>query len=164
MLQSRRNELVAFCHPRNRDHHDLPSQVHHLRLLRHPHTLSHGRDEEALSLLGDTKSFFRTTALSHLGQAQRLTGDREAAIKTLRQAVTLGEQLGHHLIMLEALGYLTLLLYQQGQMREAVLLCQRAVGQYTDERGSPLGMAGLVLIPLGALLFEANDLGGRRAT
>jgi LuxR family transcriptional regulator, maltose regulon positive regulatory protein len=114
--------------------------------------------QEALSLLGDTKSFFRTTALSHLGQAQRLTGDREAAIKTLRQAVTLGEQLGHHLIMLEALGYLTLLLYQQGQMREAVLLCQRAVGQYTDERGSPLGMAGLVLIPLGALLFEANDL------
>jgi LuxR family transcriptional regulator, maltose regulon positive regulatory protein len=114
--------------------------------------------QEALSLLGDTKSFFRTTALSHLGQAQRLTGDRDAAIKTLRQAVTLGEQLGHHLIMLEALGYLTLLLYQQGQMREAVLLCQRAVGQYTDERGNPLGMAGLVLIPLGALLFEANDL------
>jgi LuxR family transcriptional regulator, maltose regulon positive regulatory protein len=114
--------------------------------------------QEALSLLGDTRSFFRTTALSHLGQAQRLTGDREAAIKTLRQAVTLGEQLGHHLIMLEALGYLTLLLYQQGQLREAVLLCQRAVGQYTDERGSPLAMAGLVLIPLGALFFETNDL------
>jgi ATP/maltotriose-dependent transcriptional regulator MalT len=114
--------------------------------------------QEALSLLSDTKSFFRTTALSHLGQAQRLTGDREAAIRTLRQAVTLGEQLGHHLIRLEALGYLTLLLYQQGQLREAVLLCQRAVGQHTDERGSPLGMAGLVLIPLGALLFETNDL------
>ena len=114
--------------------------------------------QEALALLGDTRSFFRTTALSHLGQAQRLTGDRRAAIQTLRQAVTVGQLYGHHLITLEALGYLTLLLYQQGQLREAVLLCQQAAGQYTDERGHPLPMAGLVRIPLGALYFETNDL------
>jgi LuxR family maltose regulon positive regulatory protein len=114
--------------------------------------------QEALQLLGDTKSFFRTTALSHLGQAQRLTGDRQAAIQTLRQAVTVGQLFGHHLITLEALGYLTLLLYQQGQLREAIRLCQQAAGQYTDERGNPLPMAGLVLIPLGSLYFENNDL------
>jgi LuxR family transcriptional regulator, maltose regulon positive regulatory protein len=114
--------------------------------------------QEALTLLGDTKSFFRTTALSHLGQAQRLAGDRPAAIQTLRQAVGVGQQLGHHLITLEALGYLTLLLYQQGQLREAHLLCQQAASQYTDERGNPLPMAGLVLIPLGALYFEIDDL------
>jgi ATP/maltotriose-dependent transcriptional regulator MalT len=33
--------------------------------------------QEALTLLGDTESFYRTTALSHLGQAQRLVGDRQ---------------------------------------------------------------------------------------
>jgi LuxR family maltose regulon positive regulatory protein len=113
--------------------------------------------QQALTLLGDTKSFFRTTALSHLGQAQRLTGDRAAAILTLRQAVTVGQLLGHHLITLEALGYLTLLLYQQGQLREAILLCEQAAGQYTDEHGRVLPIAGLVQIPLGALYFETDD-------
>src|SRR5262249_56147277 len=72
--------------------------------------------------------------------------------------VVLGQQLGHHLIMLEALGYLTLLLDEQGQRREAILVCQQAVGQYMDAHGSPLPMAGLVYIPLGALYFETNDL------
>jgi LuxR family maltose regulon positive regulatory protein len=114
--------------------------------------------QAALQLLGDTKSFFRTTALSHLGQAQRLAGDGRAAIETLRQAVAVGQLLGHHLITLEALGYLTLLLFQQGQLREAILLCEQAARQHTDERGHPLPMAGLVLIPLGALYFEADDL------
>ena len=114
--------------------------------------------QQALTLLGETKSFFRTTALSHLGQAQRLTGDGQAAVATLRQAVTVGQLLGHHLITLEALGYLTLLLYQQGQLREAILLCQQAAGRYADERGHPLPIAGLVLIPLGALYFETDDL------
>src|SRR5262249_27792261 len=94
--------------------------------------------QEALALLGDTTSFFRTTALSHLGQAQRLTGDRPAAIQTLSQAVALGQQLGHSLITLEALGYLTLLLYQQGQMREALQLCRQAVAKYRDDQGNPL--------------------------
>jgi LuxR family transcriptional regulator, maltose regulon positive regulatory protein len=114
--------------------------------------------QEALALLGDTESFFRTTALSHLAQAQRLTGQREAAIQTLRQTVSLGHRLGHHLITLEALGYLTLLLYQQGELAEAVRLCEQAVGRYTDARNNPLPMAGLVYIPLGTLYFELNDL------
>jgi LuxR family maltose regulon positive regulatory protein len=114
--------------------------------------------QEALALLGDTKSFFRTTALSHLGQAQRLTGDRQAAIQTLRQAVTVGQQLGHHLITLEALGYLTLLLYQQGELRDAIVLCEEAARRYTDERGNPLPIAGLVLIPMGGLYYETDEL------
>src|SRR5262249_30776876 len=35
--------------------------------------------QSALTLLGGSESFFRTTALSHLGQALRLTGDRQLA-------------------------------------------------------------------------------------
>ncbi len=114
--------------------------------------------EEALALLGNTQSFFRTTALSHLGQAQRLMGDRRAAIQTLRQAVALGQQLHHDLITMEALGYLTFLLYQQGELREALLLCEQAISQHTDREGRPLPMLGLVYIPLGLLCFETNDL------
>jgi LuxR family maltose regulon positive regulatory protein len=112
---------------------------------------------EALALLGNTKSFFRTTALSHLGQAQRLTGDRQAAIQTLRQAVTLGQQLRNPMIALDALGYLTLLLFQQGQLREAILLCQQALAPYADQKHTP-PVAGLAFIPLGTLHLETNDL------
>src|SRR5258708_18443413 len=104
--------------------------------------------QEALALLGDTQSFFRTTALSHLGQAQRLTGDRQAAIQTLRQAVALGQKLKHPLITMEAVGYLTLLLYQQGALREAILLCEQAVSQYTDANNQPLPVAGPGSLPL----------------
>jgi LuxR family maltose regulon positive regulatory protein len=114
--------------------------------------------QAALTLLGDTESFFRTTALSHLGQALRLTGDRQAAIQTLRQAVRLGQHLEHHLITLEALGYLAPLLYMQGQLREALTLCQHAADQYRDTRGNPLPMAGLVHVPLGFLYYETDDL------
>src|SRR5260221_7405256 len=114
--------------------------------------------QEALALLGDTQSFFRTTALSHLGQAQRLTGDRQAAIQTLRQAVALGQKLKHPLITMEAVGYLTLLLYQQGALREAILLCEQAVSQYTDANNQPLPVAGPVFIPFGRLSFWSHSL------
>lgn len=114
--------------------------------------------EEALALLGDTESFYHTTALSHLGQAQRLVGERQTAIKTLRRAIALGQRLGNHLMTLEALGYLTQLLYQQGQLREAILLCEQAARQYLDGRNLPLPMAGLVYVPLGMLYYETNDL------
>ena len=114
--------------------------------------------EEALTLLSDTESFYRTTALSHLGQAQRLVGDRQTAIETLRQAIALGQRLGNHLITLEALGYLTQLLYQQGELREAIMSCEQAARQYQDAAGQPLPMAGLIYVPLGMLHYESDDL------
>ncbi len=114
--------------------------------------------EEAITLLSDTESFYRTTALSHLGQAQRLTRDRQTAIHTLRQAMALGQRLGHHLPVLESLGYLTLLLNQQGQLREAIQACEQATGQFLDVRGNPAPVAGMVYVPLGMLYYEINDL------
>ncbi|MBS1788338.1 MAG: helix-turn-helix transcriptional regulator [Acidobacteria bacterium] len=114
--------------------------------------------EEALTLLDETESFYRTTALSHLGQAQRLTSDRETAIHTLRQAMALGQRLGHHLPVLESLGYLTLLLNQQGQLREAIQACEQAAAQFLDVRGNPAPVAGMVYVPLGMLYYEINDL------
>lgn len=114
--------------------------------------------EEALTLLGDTDSFYRTVAVSHLGKAQRLVGDRQTAIQTLRQAIALGQRFGHHLITLEALGYLTQMLYQQGQLREAILSCETAAREFVDSQGQPLPVVGMVYIPLGVLYYETNDL------
>lgn len=114
--------------------------------------------EAALTFLSDSESFYRTTALSHLGQAQRLIGDRQAAIHTLRQTIALGQRLGHHLPTLEALGYLALLLYQQGNLREAISSCEQAARQFLDAHGHPLPVAGFIYVPLGMLYYEINDL------
>ena len=114
--------------------------------------------QEALELLGDTESHYRACALSHLGQAQRLMGDRETAIETLRQAIALGQRFGNHLVMLEALAYLTMLLYQQGELSEAILLCEQAASRCLDARGNPVPAAGLAYVSLGILYYEINDL------
>lgn len=114
--------------------------------------------QEALDLLDETESFHRTMALSHLGQAQRLAGDLRTAIQTLYQAISLGRLLGNHLIILEALAHLATLLYQQGRLGEALSVCEQARSRYSDERGNPLPMAGLVYVSLGYLYYETDDL------
>lgn len=108
---------------------------------------------EAIELLGESTSFFRAAAMGVLGQARRLTGDRRGAIAVLRNAVRLGERSGNPLSTLEATGYLAPLLYVQGRLREAVLLCEDALRGHT---GVP--MAGLAQVPLGTLLYERDQL------
>src|SRR5262249_33693472 len=75
--------------------------------------------EQALQRLGDEASFFHAYVLCMLGQARDLTYDRRAAVNTLRQAVASAQQLGNHLMALDALGHLAIVLGAQGQLREA---------------------------------------------
>ena len=114
--------------------------------------------QEALEILGETDSFYRIMALSYLGQAQRLTGNRHAAIQTLRQAMTVGQRLNNHLTVLEAMAFLTILLYQQGQLREALKLCEQTARHYLNEHGPLMPVAGVAYISLGILYYEINDL------
>jgi ATP/maltotriose-dependent transcriptional regulator MalT len=118
--------------------------------------------EKALRHLGDSASFFRVYALNLLGQAQSLCGDRKAAAATLGQAANLGQRLGNHLMTLDALAHLTQLMQAQGQLREAIQLCQTTVERYVDRSGRPLPVAGLVYVPLGMLFYENNDLESAR--
>ena len=117
---------------------------------------------QALDELGDSASFFRAYALSFLGQAQVHSGERREAVKTLRQAVELAEKLQNHFVMLDALGHLASVMTVQGRLREAMLLCLNAVEKYTDARGEPLPVAGLIYVPLGVLYYEMNDLESAR--
>ena len=112
----------------------------------------------ALDLLGDSTSFFRAAAMGVLGQARRLAGDRRGAIEVLRDAVRMGERGDNPLSTLEATGYLAPLLYVQGRLREAVLLCQDALRGHTD-----VPMSGLAEVPLGTLLYERDELSAARA-
>jgi LuxR family maltose regulon positive regulatory protein len=112
----------------------------------------------ALELLGDSRSFFRAAAMGALGQARRHTGDRRGAIEVLREAVRLGERSGNPLSALEATGYLAPLLYVQGRLREAVLLCEEALRGHAEATGRLVPMAGLAEVPLGTLLYERDEL------
>ncbi|MBS1808690.1 MAG: helix-turn-helix transcriptional regulator [Acidobacteria bacterium] len=158
-------EAYAALAVENQRPDDLP--LHRGMLLAFRAFLSLSRDnpaqairhaEEALTLLGGTESFYHTTVLSHLGQAQRLMGDRQTAIQTLRQAIALGQRLRHYLPTLEATGILALVLNQQGKLREAIQACEQAATQYLNSQGQPMLIAGLVYVPLGAMYYETNDL------
>ena len=115
----------------------------------------------ALDLLADSTSFFRAAAMGVLAQARRLTGDRRGAIEVLREAVRLGERSGNPLSTLEATGYLAPLLFVQGRLREAVVLCEQALNEQAlapGGQGRPPPMAGLVEVPLGTLRYERDEL------
>ena len=118
---------------------------------------------KALPQLDEGRSFFRTYALSLLGQAQRVAGDRQAAIETFQQVIRLGSKLGNDLMVIDALGHLVPLMYWKGELREAILLCRRWVAKYSDARGNPVPIAGLLYVLQGVLDYEINDLESARA-
>ena len=112
--------------------------------------------QEALNLLGD--SYYGVSALCYLGQSQRLLGDRRGALEALRRATILAKETGNPGSGLEAVCHLAMLLYQQGCLREAMLVCQEATDKYLDAWGQPLPVTGWVYVTLGTLCYEANDL------
>lgn len=122
----------------------------------HTSTLAHAR--QALDLLDEQEPFFRTITLMALGNTQSALGDTANAIQTLHEAVQSGQRLDTHLATMLALGALALNYNWQGKRRQAVAICQQAIGQYVDESGQPLPIAGIVYIVLGILAYAGNQL------
>jgi LuxR family maltose regulon positive regulatory protein len=114
---------------------------------------------QALDRLGDTTSFFRVWALFYQGLGLLRTGHPKPAVDVLRQALDLGWAFGHRMTALDALGHLAPLMSAQGQLREAQLLCREFLGRCSpsDEAHAPI--SGLILVPLGMLAHERNELG-----
>jgi LuxR family maltose regulon positive regulatory protein len=116
----------------------------------------------ALEWLGESASFVRVFALSLLGQAQALLGERVAAVATLDKGVQLGQRLGNPLMTIDAMGPLIQRMTEQGKLREARAMCQNAIRHYVDAKGSPAPVAALLYIRLGILDYEQNDLEAAR--
>lgn len=114
--------------------------------------------KEALELIGDTNPLFRGMLLSLLGESQRVHGNLESATRTLREAVTLNQQVGNHIMAIIAISNLAVLLHQQGQRREAAALCQQTIARYVDARGRSMLPAGVAYILLATMHYEANEL------
>ena len=118
--------------------------------------------QQAIAMTADKPSFFRVYALCLLGQAQIICGHRKDAGVALREAFQLAQRFDNHLVTLDALSHLALLMYAQGQLREAILLCRNTLERYVDDQGRPLPVAGLAHIPLGIFFYENNDLESAR--
>ena len=113
---------------------------------------------EALDLIGDTDPVSRSAILLALGKEQRMLGDTAAAAQSYREAYGLRQKIGAHLATVIALGDLTILLWSQGQRREAAALCRQALDQCVDARGKPIPVASIAHIVLGVLCYDANEL------
>jgi LuxR family maltose regulon positive regulatory protein len=116
----------------------------------------------ALQRLGDSASFFRVYALSLLGQAQGLIGERVEAVDTLSKGVQLGQQLDNHFMTVDATGPLIHMMTAQGLLREAKIICMNSIDRYVDTKGSPAPVAALLYIRLGIIDYEQNDLEAAR--
>lgn len=115
--------------------------------------------QQALDRLGSTTSFFRVWALFYQGLGLLRTGQSRRAAGVLRQALDLGWAFGHRMTALDALGHLAPLMSAQGQLREAQLLCSESLARcsHSDEEQAPI--SGLILVPMGMLAYERNELG-----
>ena len=113
---------------------------------------------QALDRLGNSTSFFRVWALFYQGLGLLRTNAPRPAAEMFQQALELGWAFGHRMTALDALAHLAPLMSAQGQLREAQLLCRAALERCSpsDEAQGPI--SGLILVPLGMLAYERNDL------
>ena len=115
--------------------------------------------QETLDIIGDDDPFFlRGMALNNLGQAQTQMGNIAAATQAYHQLIQLGKQDGHHLTNFGAVSSLAWLLNIQEKRSVAIAMCQQTLPKCMDSRGRPLPLAGLILVALGLLYLDGNEL------
>jgi LuxR family maltose regulon positive regulatory protein len=117
--------------------------------------------EQALKLLQKEDPYgLRGTALANLASAQISQGDLRGASQSYREMARLGREAGHLLTVVSAWGSLAWLLHLQLEPDEARALCHQALEQARGPQGKLLPLAGHVLVVLGLIAYERNDLAG----
>jgi LuxR family maltose regulon positive regulatory protein len=125
--------------------------------------------QRVLALLeGGDPHGLRGAALSNLASAQMILGDIPAATRTLRELARVGQEGGHLISAVTALGSLAGLEHMQGQAHEAITLCHQALdlcAQSAKARGapSPSPLAGYAHSELGLITYDLDELARSRA-
>jgi LuxR family maltose regulon positive regulatory protein len=114
---------------------------------------------QALALLPPESLLLRGMVADNLGITHLFTGNIEAAIEALDEAIRIGQQVGNVMIAVGALCNVAGLCVLQGQLRRAEALYQRALDLATDEQGQWLPIAGKALLGLGEVARAWDDLG-----
>jgi LuxR family maltose regulon positive regulatory protein len=118
---------------------------------------------QALTLLqGGDPHGLRGAALSNLASAQASMGDITAATQTSRELARLGQEAGHPISAVTALGNLAWFEHLQGRAQEAVALGHQALDVCVDLRGNRLPLAGHAHFGLGLITYDLNELAQAR--
>jgi len=112
----------------------------------------------ALELLGDSDLLSRTGMLFTLGDAQDDLGDVIGAERSFGEAYELSSRRGFLAMGAVALAHKALSIHYQGRRDEALNLCLRGIEKYTDSRGAPLPVAGLLFVVSGELRYDVDAL------
>jgi LuxR family maltose regulon positive regulatory protein len=110
----------------------------------------------ALELFGDQDPYFRAITLIPYAHALNSTSIPQGT-EALREAYAISRSLKHPFVPMGALFNLAFNLYMEGRLREARTLCEEAVARSTDRRGQVLAPAGMALIMIGILAYEAGE-------
>lgn len=102
--------------------------------------------------------FYHSAASLGLGVAHLLEGDIKNSSATFEQAAEVGLRAGNLMSSVIALINLAKLQQKQGQLGQAEQTLERALGLAVDDQGEQLPVAGAVLVGLGSLYLERNQL------
>ncbi len=112
----------------------------------------------ALELLPEDNLLLRGFAIGSLGLSYLWGQDLDAAVRIFEEGAHIGEKTGNVMFTVLALRRAGRLRMAQGRLHEAKALFDRALELAVDRRGRRLPIAGTVLIGLGYLCHEWNDL------
>jgi LuxR family maltose regulon positive regulatory protein len=112
----------------------------------------------ALEQLPEDHLFLRSFVTWLLAVSQLEGGPLEDYIQNLDQVIRMSQQVGNVMVAAGALRQLARIHARQGQLHKAKRIYERAIESATDEQGQVLPVAGRVMMGLGDLLREWNDL------
>jgi LuxR family maltose regulon positive regulatory protein len=113
---------------------------------------------EAYNLLGEKDGLFRVLACQPLGRAQIRAGNPRAASVIYAEGLRTGKKLANPAASLGNLYSCAFSMNMEGRRAAAVQLCEEVLPHFCDRQSRPLPVAGLILLPLGVLQYEANEV------
>lgn len=113
--------------------------------------------KQALNLLPEQDSFFRSLSAVVLGAALYSEGDENAGEQAIEMAARLSLGGGNVLIQVFVMVYLAENYRKRGHLHKAYTHYQQALEHTTPEKGKKLPIAGRVLLGMGEILREWND-------
>jgi LuxR family maltose regulon positive regulatory protein len=114
--------------------------------------------KRALALLPEGDVVFRGLLARNLASVHKFTGDAKAAVQALDDVRRMSEKAGDRVGRIVALQLTAEMRAVQGRLQEARSLYEEALKLSVDSRGRRLPVAVKVLIGLGELLRQWNDL------
>ncbi len=114
--------------------------------------------QQALSLLTPEQTIFRVISLLALGTGYLVNFNIGASTEAFQEAYSLGIRMQNPFAAVAGLANLAYNYIDMGQLQKAKNLCMEALTRFTDAKGKPFPILGLVYIPMSSIFLEQFDL------